>query len=157
MVASITGAAIGVLGAISLGVLTARGPTARAAVLGVACTVVANVLFTSIFAAAAFTQPAIGRAYLAGQTQAAVEINSDVYGPALFGTFAVGAPLFLAGAILLGRAAARTRPGLRPAGIGYATFLPLFLVAGFTLSILQPVMALGLAASTVVLARQLRR
>jgi hypothetical protein len=157
LVASIGGAAIGVLGAVSLGVLAARGRSPRAAIIGTAATVVGNVLFTAIFAAAAFAQPAIGRAYLAGQTQASIDINSDVYGPALFGTFAVGAPFFLAGAILLGRAAARTSPAFRVGGIGYAIFLPLFVVTGFTIAVLQPVMALGLTASTLILARRLGR
>jgi hypothetical protein len=153
LVASIGGATIGVLGAVSLGILAARGRSPRAAITGV----VGNVLFTAIFAAAAFAQPAICRAHLAGQTRAAIDINSDVYGPALFGTFAVGAPFFVAGAALLGRAVARTGPALRLGGIGYATFLPLFVVAGFAIAVLQPLMALGLTASTLVLAHRLGR
>ena len=52
--------------------------------------------------------------------------------PNLLGTFPWVAPLFLAGAARGPRAAGRTGPGLRLAGTGYASFLPLFLVFGFT-------------------------
>jgi hypothetical protein len=156
LVASILGAGLGVVGAVSLGVLLARERSATPAMLGVACTLVGNVLFTSIFAAAAFAQPAIGQAWLDGDHDVARSVNSDVYGPPLFATFAVGAPLFVAGAILLGVAVKRHSPDLRWPGIGYAVFLPLFVVSGFLFDIVQPVMAVFLFAATVVIARRLQ-
>jgi hypothetical protein len=155
LVASILGAALGALGAVGLGVSVARGRAATPAMLGVACTVVGNVLFTAIFAAAAFAQPAIGRAWLDGAQEAAEAVNSDVYGAPLFATFAVGAPLFIAGAVLLGIAVARHDPELRRWGIGYAVFLPLFVVTGFLVDVLQPVMGLCLFGTTLVIARRL--
>ena len=140
---------------LSLAVLLATGRSATPAVLGLACTLVGNVLFTAIFAAAAFAQPAIGQAWLGGAHDIARAVNSDVYGPPLFATFAVGAPLFIAGAIFLGVAVVRYSPDLRWQGIGYAVFLPLFLVAGFLFDIVQPVMALFLLAATLSIARRL--
>jgi hypothetical protein len=156
LVASILGAAIGVVGAVALGVLLGRGRSSTPAMLGIACTLVGNVLFTAIFAAAAFAQPAIGQAWLAGAHDVARSVNSDVYGPPLFVTFAVGAPLFIAGAIFLGVAVVRHNSDLRWSGIGYAVFLPLFLVAGFLFDIVQPVMALLLLAATLSIARGLQ-
>jgi hypothetical protein len=156
LVASILGAGLGVVGTVALGVLLASGRSATPAMLGLACTLVGNVLFTAIFAAAAFAQPAIGQAWLDGAHDVARSVNSDVYGPPLFATFAVGAPLFIAGAILLGIAVVRHSPGLRWAGIGYAVFLPLFVVSGFLFDIAQPVMAVFLLAATLSIARGLQ-
>jgi hypothetical protein len=157
LVASILGAGLGVVGAVSLGVLLATGRSATAAMLGLACTLVGNVLFTAIFAAAAFAQPAIGQAWLDGAHDVARSVNSDVYGAPLFATFAVGAPLFIAGAILLGVAVVRHSPDLRWSGIGYAVLLPLFLVSGFLFDLAQPVMAALLVVATWSIARRLQR
>jgi hypothetical protein len=157
LVASIAGAAFGVLGAVALGVAVTRGRAARPAMLGVACTVAGNVLFTAIFAAAAFAQPAIGRAWLDGSHDVAEAVNKDVYGAPLFSTFAVGAPLFLAGAILLGIAVVRYDRALRPWGICYAVFLPLFVVSGFLFDVIQPLMAVVVLVATLMIARHLQR
>jgi hypothetical protein len=156
LVASILGAGLGVVGTVALGVLVARGRSATPAIIGLACTLVGNVLFTAIFAAAAFAQPAIGQAWLGGAHDVARSVNSDVYGPPLFATFAIGGPLFIAGAIFLGVAVARYSPALRWQGIAYAVFLPLFLVAGFLFDTVQPVMALFLLAATLSIARRLQ-
>lgn len=154
--ASILGSALGVLGAVALGVLLTSSRAARPAMLGVICTVVGNVLFTAIFAAAAFAQPAIGQAWLDGAHDVAESVNSDVYGPSLFATFAVGAPLFIAGAILLGIAVRRYDHQLRWLGLGYAVFLPLFAITGFLIDFMQPVMGAALAVTTFLLARRLQ-
>jgi hypothetical protein len=156
LVASILGAGLGVVGTVSMAVLLATGRSATPAVLGLACTLVGNVLFTAIFAAAAFAQPAIGQAWLDGAHDVARSVNSDVYGPPLFATFAVGAPLFIAGAVLLGVAVVRHSPKLRWSGIGYAVFLPLFLVSGFLFDVVQPVMAVCLLVATVSIAKRLQ-
>jgi hypothetical protein len=157
LVASILGTGFGVIGAVALGILVSRERAATPAMLGVACTLLGNVLFTAIFAAAAFAQPAIGRAWLQGAHGVAETVNADVYGPPLFATFAFGAPLFIAGAILLGVAVARYNPAWRWLGAGYAVFLPLFLIAGFLFDLVQPVMAFVLLVVTVILARRLSR
>jgi hypothetical protein len=156
LAASILGAGLGIVGTVALGVLLAAGRSATPAMVGLACTLVGNVLFTAIFAAAAFAQPAIGKAWLNGAHDVATSVNSDVYGPPLFATFAVGAPLFIAGAILMGVAVKRHSPKLRWSGIGYAVFLPLFLVSGFLFDIVQPVMAVLLLVTTLSIARRLQ-
>jgi hypothetical protein len=124
--------------------------------IGVICTVLGNVLFTSIFAAAAFAQPAIGRAWQGGAHDVARSVNDDVYGAPLFATFAVGAPLFIAGAVLLGVALGRHARALRWWGVGYAVFLPLFVVSGFLFDLVQPLMAVLLLITTAVIAVRLR-
>ena len=80
-----------------------------------------------------------------------------MYGAPLFATFAVGAPLFIGGAILLGVAVVRHDHDLRWWGIGYSVFLPLFVVTGFLFDLIQPLMAVFLFVVTVVLARRLQR
>ena len=137
---SIAGAALGLVGVVSALVLMLRGPAARSALVATALTILGNVFFLCLFAVAAFAQPAIGRAHLAGRSDGLV-LYDDVYGAPLLGTFAVGALCFVAGAILFGRALAGTSERLRMPGYGYAIALVLFVVAGFTVSVAQPVMA----------------
>lgn len=154
VVGSIAGAALGLVGLVAALVHLLRGPAARTSVLAVALTIVGNVLFTGLFAAAAFAQPAIGRAHLAG-TADGPTLYDDVYGTPLLVTFGVGALCFVTGAVLAGRALAATSPSLRLAGYGYATSLVLFVVSGFTVSVVQPVFAVLAAAAAVLVALRL--
>ena len=156
LVGSILGAGLGLVGVMAALVLLVRGPAPATATVGAAMTVLGNVCFTSVFAAAAYAQPAIGRAYLAGRP-GAEDLYDDVYGTPLLVAFGVGALFFVAGAVMLGRAVARTAPGLRWAGYGYAGSLVLFLVAGFTVSVVQPVAGAAVAAAATVIARRLPR
>jgi hypothetical protein len=64
--ASIFGAALAVLGAVALTTHLVRGPAAGTAVTGLVLTTVANILLAAAFGSAAFVQPGIGRAHLAG-------------------------------------------------------------------------------------------
>jgi hypothetical protein len=154
VVGSILGAALGLVGIVAALLFLVRGPAATSAMTATALTVVGNVLFTGLFAAAAFAQPAIGRAFLAGQ-EGAEGLYDEVYGTPLLATFGVGALCFLAGAILFGRAVAHTSAGLRVAGWGYATALVLFVVSGFTVSVVQPVLAALACAAAVLIALRL--
>jgi len=149
LVGSVLGAAIGVLGFLALGVLLAQQGTPRLALWALVTSVLGNVLNTAVFGAAAFAQPAIGRAYLAGQMEAAVSINSDVYGPALIATVLPGILLFTLGIVLFGVAVARC-PGLpRLAGIGFAIGGVGFAILGFLLSnFVQPLGAVIMMACT---------
>jgi len=61
---------LGLVGVVSALVLLLRGPAPRTAIVTIGLTIAGNVLFTGLFAAAAFAQPAIGRAFLAGTTGA---------------------------------------------------------------------------------------
>lgn len=154
LVGSILGAGLGLVGVMAALVLLVRGPAPMAATVGAAMTVVGNVCFTSVFAAAAYAQPAIGRAYLGGMP-GAEGLYDDVYGTPLLVMFGLGALLFVAGAVVLGRSVARTAPGLRWAGYGYAAALVLFLVAGFTVAVLQPVAGAAVAVAATLIARRL--
>ncbi len=154
LVGSILGGALGLVGLVAALVLLQRGPTAGAALVGTALTIVANTLVTAVFAAAAFAQPAIGRAYLAGG-RGLPELNDDVYGAPLFGTAAVGLLLFIAGAVVFGRAVARSSTALRWPGYGYAAGLSVFVVAAFAVPVLQPVAGAVTTVAAVLVAMRL--
>ena len=151
---SILGAGLGLVGAVCAMVLMLRGPAAATALVATAITIIGNVLFTSVFAAAAFAQPAIGRAFLAGVPRAE-SLYDDVYGAPLLTALALGGVMFIVGALLLGRALARTAPSLRWAGWTYGASLVMFLVAAFTVSFLQPVAAAVACVAGVVVALRL--
>jgi hypothetical protein len=155
--ASIFGAALAVLGVVAVTAYLASGRAAGLAVVGLVLTTVANIFLSAAFGSAAFVQPGIGRAYLAG-VQGMPALNADTaYGPA-FGATAAGATLlFMAAAVVLGIAIARTDHRLRAVGVAYAVLLPLFALSGFILSIVQSATGLAVAIATAVLAVQLPR
>lgn len=152
--ASILGAGLGLVGVVCALVLMLPGPAPGTALVATALTIVGNVMFTSVFAAAAYAQPAIGRAFLDGMP-GAEGLYDDVYAAPLLTAFALGALTFVAGAVLLGRALARTSPRLRLAGWTYGVALVVFLVAGFTVSFLQPVAATVACVAGVLVALRL--
>lgn len=154
VVASVLGAGLGMTGVAAAMVFLVRGRAPVAAFLGGACTITGNTMFVAMFGTAAFAQPAIGRAFLGGDHRMPA-FYDDVYGAPLLVNFAVGAVLFLIGAIVLGTALARTSPSLRWAGYGYAASMAFFLVAGFTVSFLQPVAGVAAAVAGAVIARRL--
>src|SRR5262249_10280222 len=149
------GAALGIIGVVALCLLVCRGRSPHAAVLGAVATIIGNVLISSVFGAAAYAQPAIGRAYARNPAES-MSINDDVYGPALFAAVGVGLLSFIVGAVLVGRAVARAHPRLRAAGVAYATLLPLFAVTGFLFDLAQPFAAAGLAIATTAVALRVR-
>lgn len=151
---SILGAGLGLVGIVCAMVLMLRGPAAGTALVATAITIVGNVLFTSVFGAAAFAQPAIGRAFLGG-TPRAEGLYDDVYGAPLLTAVALGGVMFVVGALLVGRALARTAPSLRWAGWTYGASLVVFLVAGFTVLFLQPVAAAVACVAGLVVALRL--
>jgi len=155
LVASILGAAIGVLGTVALAALLV-GHSARSGrvLLGAALSVVGNVINTAVFGVAAFAQPAIGRAYQGGSRDI-VAVNADVYGPEVIGTVIVAAVFWIAGAVLLGLSLSGEGGALRVPGLVVAIALPLFYVAGPTVEILQPVAGLAFTIGAVLIARRL--
>jgi hypothetical protein len=152
--ASIFGAALGLVGAVCALVLMLPGPVPGTALVATALTIIGNVMFTSIFAAAAYAQPAIGRAFLDGMPRAE-ELYDDVYAAPLLTAFAVGALTFVSGALLLGRGLAGTSPALRVPGWTYGVALVVFVVAGFTVSFVQPVAAAVACVAGVLVALRL--
>jgi len=107
LVGSILGAALGVLGLVALFVVLTRRGIPRLALGALISSVLGTMLITSVFGVAAFAQPAIGQAYLAGQTEAAIAMNQEIYGPALVATALPGLVLFTLGIVLFGVAVTR--------------------------------------------------
>jgi hypothetical protein len=154
LVASIGGAALGLLGIVAALAFLVRGRAATAAVVGAACFIVGNILVTAVFGVAAFAQPAIGRAFLDGSSGVR-QLNEDVYGPPLIATAGIGLLFFLVGAIVLGVAIARTDPALRWVGVSFAGSVVVFVLGFLMLDIAQPIGAAALALVGIVLALRL--
>ena len=155
--ASILGAALAVLGVVAVTAYLVSGRAAGLAVAGLVITTVANIYLSAAFGSAAFVQPGIGRAHLAG-VAGMPALNADTaYGPALIATAAGATLLLIASAIVLGTAIARTHRQLRTVGVAYAVLLPLFVISGFLLPIVQSAAGFAVAAATAVLAIQLPR
>jgi hypothetical protein len=153
LVASIFGAGVGTLGFTALFIVLGKGRTGPLALWGFVAAALGNSIITSVFGAAAFAQPAIGRAYLAGHTAEAIAINDDVYGPALFATALPALLLLTTGIVLFGVAVARSGSLPRWSGVGLALGGVVFAVIGFVLAnFVQSIGAALLVASTAWLA-----
>jgi hypothetical protein len=146
LVGSILGTTIGLVGVLALGVVLATTGERRLALPGLVLSVAGMAFIMTLFGAAAFAQPAIGSAYLAGQ-QAAVAINSDLYGAAAVVVGVTGGLLYSAGAVLLGIALWRAGTLPRWAGPLYAVAVPLIAVIGLVVGVAQPIGAVLLIVS----------
>jgi hypothetical protein len=116
------------------------------ALWGLVLSVAGMAFIMTLFGAATFAQPAIGRAYLAGE-QAAVAINSDLYGAPAIAVGLTGGLLYSAGAVLLGVALWRAGTLPRWAGPLYAVAVPLISVVGLAVGVAQPLGAVLLIIS----------
>lgn len=155
LAASIGGAALGAVGAAALAILLMQTPGARRAVAGMVAFLMSQPLVAAVFGVAAFFQPAVGDAFLAGEQTVTRTIDEAVYGSALYATVGVGMVLMLLGMVLLGQAA--NRSGVTPAWAGrtFAIAGVAFSILGFPLPIVQPVAALAVAVSAAALATRL--
>jgi hypothetical protein len=157
LAASILGAALAVLGVVAVTAYLVSGRAAGLAVAGLVLTTVANIYLSAAFGSAAFVQPGIGRAHLAG-VEGMPALNADTaYGPALTATAVTATLLLIASAIVLGIAITRTHRRLRAVGVAYAVLLPLFAISGFLLPIVQSAAGFAVAIATAVLAIRLPR
>ena len=153
IVASIVGAGIGVLGLLALFNFLAMRIPSRVAPVALALAVVGNVMLASIFGMAAFGQSAIGRLYLAGNTQEAATTYADMYGAPLFATAAIGILLLTIGLVTLGIVVARSRVLPTWAGVGMALGILVFGVIGAILNdFVQSIGAAVLVGSSLWLA-----
>jgi hypothetical protein len=97
--ASILGTGIGLLGFTALFIYLASRRAPGVSVAAYVTTILGNMAAVAVIGVAAFAQPAIGKAFLAGHHDA-IALNSSVYGTALNLTVAVGLMLFFAGTVL---------------------------------------------------------
>lgn len=157
LAASILGAGVAVLGAVAVTAFLTSGRESRLAVIGLVLTTLSNVFLAATFGSAAFVQPGIGRAHLAG-TPGMPELNDDTAYGGTFVATALTATFFLVvSAVVLGTAIARSHPSLRRHGVAYAVLLPAFALSGFFLQSVQAIAGFALAAATAALAVHLPR
>lgn len=133
LVGSILGAALGVLGFVALSFLLSLRGRNRMALWALVLSTLGAVLTTAIFGIAAFAQPAIGRAYLHGHTDAR-PLYDDVNGVPLLLTALAGVLTLSAGLVVYGIAVAKTRIAPRWAGVSLAIGGPLFAIVGVILA-----------------------
>jgi len=119
LVNSILGAVLGSIGVVALLMYLSGTPAANRAVVGTPATVAANTLNTALFGVAAFAQPALGRAFLAGQGNAQ-DLYNMIYAAPLFGTAILGLLLQIVGGVFVGIAIASSGRFPRWAGWLYA-------------------------------------
>lgn len=150
LINSILGAAIGSIGVIGLMIYLADSKSAGQAVTGMLATVTANILASSLFGVAAFAQPAMGRAFLAGQ-ESMLDFYNDVYAAPLFLTALVFILLFIVGGIFTGIAI--TRSGRLPRWIGwvYAICTTGYVLSNFLFPVGQSITSAFLFAATMTL------
>jgi hypothetical protein len=152
LVGSILGACIGIIGFAALTYVLAERGVPRPAVWGLVLCVFGAVLTTAVFGIAAFAQPAIGRSFLAGNTDM-VALYNDVNGAPLFGTALPGVLLLSAGLVVYGVGVARSGLAPKLAAVAIAVGGPLFAIVGVALAdIVQTVGAALLVLGTVPIA-----
>jgi MFS family permease len=145
---SIAGAGFALIGAAAIFILAVRSAP-RTSGWGFILWSFAQVGLASVFGVAAFFQPAVGRAFIDGGGDVAVNINERVYDGPVLVMVGVGLVLFLVGAILLGMAARRTESLPRWAGLTFAVSAVAFVLSFFLFETVQPVAGLGIAVAGV--------
>ena len=152
---SIVGAATAILGLSALAVFLAVTRKSGLAAAGLLMGVLGNVLVTAIFGLAAAAQPAIGRAFLAGDASMQ-EFYNEVYGAPVMAMAGVGTLLYSLSFVFLGWSAASSGRLPKAAGIGFALAGPLIGIVGLFIGLAQTVGSILLVASGIVIARSVR-
>jgi hypothetical protein len=129
LVGSITGTLLAIFGTFALGAYLASSRSPRLALAGMTLAVAAHALFLVPGAISAFATPAIGRAYLAGNTQV-MELEFPAVMTAII---AFGLLLALVGNVLLGVAVWRSGTLPRWAGALWIAGAFIFYVLGAVL------------------------
>jgi hypothetical protein len=151
LAASILGTGIGLLGFAALFIYLASGRRAGVALAGFVATMLGNMAIVAVIGVAAFAQPAIGKAFLAGHRDV-VALNSSVYSSSLNTTAAAGLVLFFAGAILFAIAIWGSGSLPRAAGIVFAVAIPIFAIGSLQGNVLAPIGALLEVVSAIWIA-----
>ena len=151
LINSITGAAIGSIGAVALALYLQDSKVAGKAITGMVAMIISNTLVSSIFGVAAFAQTAMGRLFLAGQ-QNTLDFYNEIYNGSLFGTALIALLLFMTGGVFVGNAI--TTSGLFPRWTGWVVAVSMigFVLSGFLLDIGQSIFSALLFIATVTVA-----
>ena len=151
LINSITGAAIGSIGAVGLMLYLQDSRVARRAIAGMVAMIISNTLVSSIFGVAAFAQTAMGRMFIAGQ-QNGLDFYNEVYNGTLFGTAFIALLLFMTGGVLMGNAI--NASGSFPRWTGWVVAISMigFVLSTFLLDIGQSIFSVLLFMATVAVA-----
>lgn len=161
LLSSVVGAVLVVLGTVALGAFIAAGKAARTALAGMVLALVGQILLMVPGVISTVATPAIGAAYLNGNT----DVMTLQFPPTLALAFGLALLLTVAGNVTLGVAAWRSRVLPRWAGVVWALAAVVFYVAGAALGMAttgaslptQPVGALLMAVSGAAFAWAGRR
>lgn len=156
LVASILGLAIGTLGIAGLGVVLSRGSRPRAALVAVALHVVGAAFVLGLFGVAAFVQPAIGGAFLDGQTAAGGWYDAVFDSVRTLAPAAVGLLVFSAASVVMAWSLAAHRAVPRWVVASFAASAPFIGFLGLLVDVLQPIGSVLLMVSGSLLALRLR-
>ena len=151
LLGSILGAAIGILGFVALTAHLAGTPRPGRAVLALVLTILGLTLTAAVFGAAAFAQPAIGDAQLAGQPNAK-QLYDAVYDAPLFATAVPGVLLYAAGSAVFGLALWRERRLPRWTAVALGLSGVLISVFGLSIGVAQTLGSALLTAAGVAIA-----
>jgi hypothetical protein len=151
VLSGIVGAVLVILGTVALGAFLAAGKAARLALTGMVLAVVGQILLMVPGVISTVATPAIGAAYLKGNTDA----MTLEFPPTLAVAFGIALLLTVAGNVTLGVATWRSRVLPRWAGVVWAVAAVIFYLAGAALGMAttgaslptQPVGALLMAVS----------
>jgi hypothetical protein len=156
LVGSIAGAGLGALGFMALSIVLASHGALRLGTWALVTAVLGDVAIVAVFGIAAFAQPAIGKAYLAGDHQVR-GLYDDVNGVPLFSTAGAGVLLLSTGLVLYGVGVLRTRLVGRAAGWLLIIGGPLFAIVGVVLAdVVQSAGALLLLVGSTMIALRAR-
>lgn len=151
LINSILGAAIGSVGFVALLLYLSTGRSAGRALVGTTAMVAGNTLTAAVFGAAAFAQPALGRAFL-GNNGDALAMYNDIYAVPLFATAMLGLLLFVVGGVVAGLACSASGELPRWAGWLLAASVPLFAVGSIMAAPLAQAGAAGALIASLVIA-----
>lgn len=151
LINSITGAAIGSIGAVGLMLYVQESKVTGRAIAGMVAMIVSNTLVSSIFGVAAFAQTAMGRLFMAGG-QNGLDFYNEIYNGTLFGTALIALLLFITGGVLMGNAI--TASGSFPRWTGWVIAISMigFVLSTFLLDIGQSIFSVLLFIATVAVA-----
>jgi hypothetical protein len=149
---SILGAVTAILGITALAVFLAVTRKSGLAAAGLVMGVLGNVLVTAVFGIAASAQPAIGRAFLAGNASMQ-QFYDEVYGPPVMAIAGVGTLLYSLSFVFLGWSAAASGRLPKGAGVGLAFAGPLIGIVGLFVGVAQTIGSVLIVVTGILIAR----